>query len=98
MRRTRWILLFTAVFLGVIGVWLWWVKPVSVDMVRYAPADSLLYLGANRPSEVVDAITRTQAWQSTAATIERQSPWTRSNWMRTFIRWTGIGPINSVIL
>ena len=49
MRRSRWILLFAVLSLAVIGAWLWWVRPRNVDMAAYAPADSLLYLEANRP-------------------------------------------------
>lgn len=98
MTRTRWILLFAAVSAALIASWLWWVKPKSVDMARYAPADSLLYLEANRPNEVVDAITATQAWQALANIVHAQSSASQSRWLREFVGWTGIGPIKSVIL
>jgi hypothetical protein len=98
MRRRRWILLFAILSLAVVGAWLWWARPKSVDMATYAPADSLLYLEANRPIEVVDAIAETQAWKALASAIEPQPARPQSPWLRRFIGWTGIGPIKSVIL
>ncbi|MGH9875880.1 MAG: hypothetical protein ACRD9S_25795 [Pyrinomonadaceae bacterium] len=98
MRRTQWISLCTVLFLAVIGAWLWWVRPKSVDMAKYAPADSLLYLEANRPSEVIDAVAGTQAWKAFASVIEPSPSTPQSHWLRGFVAWTGIGPIKSVIL
>lgn len=98
MRRSRRILLFALLSLAVVGAWLWWVRPKSVDMATYAPADSLLYLEANRPIEVVDAIAGTQAWKAFASSIQPQPATPQSKWLRGLIGWTGIGPIKSVIL
>jgi len=98
MRRSRWILLFAIISLAVVGAWLWWAEPKNVDMATYAPADSLLYLEANRPIEVVDAIAGTQAWKAFASAIQPQPATPQSKWLRGFIGWTGIGPIKSVIL
>lgn len=98
MRRSRRILLFAILTLAVVGGWLWWVRPKTVDMAAYAPADSLLYLEANRPIEVVDAIAGTQAWKALASDIQAQSAAPQSHWLRVLVGWTGIGPIKSVIL
>lgn len=98
MRRTRWILLFAAISLGVIGTWLWWMRPKEVDMAADAPADSLLYLEANHPIEVVDAIAATQAWKALEGIIDPQPGVANSHWLRGLMAWTGIGPIKSVIL
>ena len=67
-------------------------------MAMYAPADSLLYLEANRPIEVVDAIAGTQAWKAFASAIQPRPATPQTKWLRGFIGWTGIGPIKSVIL
>lgn len=97
MKRARWILLFSLVSLVVLGSWLWWTRPTQVDMATYAPADSLLYLEANHPVEVMNAIAGTEAWKAfEQAGGPPQSP--PSPWLQTFVKWTGIGPINSVIL
>ena len=98
MKRTRWILLFAVLFFLAIGAWLWWVRPRTVDMSSYAPADSLLYLEADRPAEVVDAVTATQAWKALASAIQPQPATVQWHWLRGLIAWTGIGPIKSVIL
>jgi len=98
MRRSHWIVLSAIFLLIVVGAWLWWVRPKSVDMATYAPADALLYLESNRPTQVVDAITGTQAWKALASGVQPESATTQTHWLQGFIRWTGIGPIKSVIL
>jgi len=67
-------------------------------MAAYAPPDSLLYLEANHPIEVVDAIAGTQAWKTLDGIIESRPAASQSGWLQEFIGWTGIGPIKSVIL
>ena len=67
-------------------------------MAAYAPADSLLYLEANHPIEVVDAIAGTQAWKTLDGIIESRPAASQSRWLQEFIGWTGLGPIKSVIL
>ena len=67
-------------------------------MAAYAPADSLLYLEANHPIEVVDAIAGTQAWKTLDGIIESRPAPSQSRWLQEFIGWTGMGPIKSVIL
>jgi hypothetical protein len=97
MTRRRWFLIFTALTLAVAAIWLWWVKPESVDMAAYAPADSLLYLEANRPLEVVEGVTRTEAWKAFEKAMGSQSE-PSNHWLQSFVRWTGIGPVQSVTL
>jgi hypothetical protein len=96
MRRSRWILLFLLLF-TILASWLWWVRPSPVDMATYAPADSLLYLEANRPSQVVEALAGTDAGK-TLENMTGSPTISRSHWVQNFIGWTGIGPIESVIL
>jgi hypothetical protein len=98
MTRARWILLFTTSLLVVIAVWLWWGKPKIVDMAAYAPADSILYLEANRPSDVVEAVTGTDAWKAYERVMGTRQNRSTSGWLRGFVRFTGIGPAQSVIL
>lgn len=69
-----------------------------MDMATYAPADSLLYLEANRPLAVVDAITGTEAWREFERIMGTTASAPRSRWLQGFVGWTGIGPIQSVIL
>jgi hypothetical protein len=76
---------------------LWWARPIPVDMASFVPADALLYLEANDPSKVIEALAATD----TGKILERmtQGPTTpKVDRFRTFLRWTGIGPIESVVL
>ncbi len=98
MRLRRWILPFTLFVFTIVTSWLWWVRPQKVDMAKYAPADSLLYLEANRPLDVAQAIAGTEAWRIFEKTIGAPTITPRSRWIQSFIRWTGIGSIQSVIL
>ena len=97
MTRTRWILTLALLAVIVCGAWLWWVKPTNVDMAAYAPANSLLYLEANHPVEIVQSLTRTDAWKivDQLAGSRRDAG---NSWLQRFVGWTGIGPIESVIL
>jgi len=97
MKRRRWILLFAALVLVVIAVWLWLVRPRQVDMAAYAPAESLLYLEANRPLDVVETVSETEAWKAFAKIMGNPPSAPRSHLLESFVRWTGIGPIQSVI-
>ncbi len=98
MRRSRWILLLTLLVFAIVTSWLWWVRPRRVDMASYAPADSVLYLEANQPLAVVETIAGTDAWQAVERITGPITIGPRSHLLQGFIRWTGIGPIQSVIL
>ena len=78
--------------------WLWWVGPRAVDMAAYAPADSLVFLESNNPSEVTAALANTDAWKLVDDLSGDHWRTEGNNWSTKFVRWTGIGPTNSVIL
>jgi hypothetical protein len=98
MARTRLFLITALLLLAVLGAWLWWVRPRAVDMSAYAPADSLLYLESNNPTDVVAALAKTDAWKLVDDLTGNQRRTDSNNWSRKFVKWTGIGPINSVIV
>jgi hypothetical protein len=98
MRRSRSILLVAGLSLAIAGAWLWWMRPKQVDMAAYAPADSLLYLEANHPIEVIEAISGTQAWKELENIVGSGQNHLESHWLQDFVAWTGIGPVKSVIL
>ncbi|HEV2827707.1 MAG TPA: hypothetical protein VGW76_08880 [Pyrinomonadaceae bacterium] len=98
MKRSGRLLMVTTLVCGVIAAWLFWASPRDVDMAAYAPADSLLYLEANHPSKILDAISTTEAWRSIANTTGTAAIEAKTTWLRGVIRWTGIGPIRTVIL
>jgi hypothetical protein len=98
MKRRRVFLLFA--LLGILFVvgFSWWSRPQPIDLAIYAPADSLLYLESNRPLAVVEAISNTDAWRLLHQEMGLPTISRRSQWSASFIRWTGIGPIESVLL
>jgi hypothetical protein len=98
MSRRYLILLLALLLLAVLASWLWWVRPKQVDMATYAPADSLVYLEANNPLDVVETLARTDAWRIVESVAGSASTPPGSYWFQRFVRWTGIGPIQSVIL
>jgi hypothetical protein len=67
-------------------------------MATYAPADSLLYLEANHPNDVLEAIEATEAWSDLESTLGSQRNTATAHWLQQLISWTGIGPAKSVIL
>lgn len=97
MTRTRWFLLTTVLVILILGSWLWWVGPRPVDMATYAPADSLLFFESNNPADVVETLMSTGAWKLVNNLTGKQSHAANSSWVKKFVRWTGIGPTNSVI-
>ena len=98
MKRTGRLLVVTLLLCGVIAVWLFWVRPKNVDMAAYAPADSLLYLEANHPSQVFDAISTTEAWTAISNAMGAPAVEAKTHWLQGVMRWTGLGPIRTVIL
>jgi hypothetical protein len=98
MARTRWFLIIVLLLLAVLGAWLWWVRPRAVDMAAYAPADSLLYLESNNPTDVAAALAKTDAWKLVDELTGNKWRTGKDNWSTKFVRWTGIGPTNSVIV
>jgi hypothetical protein len=67
-------------------------------MASYAPANSLVYLESDRPLAVVEAIAQTDAWDVVAQVIGSPRERPRQAWLQRFVGWTGIGPVQSVIL
>jgi hypothetical protein len=98
MKRSSWILALAVLAVVVVAGWLWWVRPGKVDMATYAPANSLLYLESNRPLEVVEAITGTDAWKSVNNVVGAEMALPRNNWIQALVGWTGLGPVQSVVL
>lgn len=67
-------------------------------MAAYAPANSLLYLEANQPSAVIEAISGTEAWKLLADSEGLPKIAPGHQWLQRFVARTGIGSIESVML
>ena len=98
MRRSRLVVILVSLVLIVGTLWLWSNKPKPVDMATYAPANSLLFLESNHPLRVAESIVATDAWKSADQTLGLPNIPSQNSWFQGFVRWTGIGPIQSVIL
>lgn len=98
MTKTRSALLVGVLLITVSGLWIFFARPEQVDMATYAPADSLLYIEANHPSEIVEAIAGTEAWKDFEGLVGPLASPPGRPWIRNIVANTGIGPIQSVIL
>ena len=67
-------------------------------MATYAPADSMLYLEANQPTEVLKALAGTDAWKSFERITGTPPAAPQNHLLERIVAWTGVGPIQSVIL
>jgi len=97
MNRTR-LLLLGILIVACVTLWVLWVNPKPVDMARFAPANSLLYLEANYPSSVLAALSTTDAWKLLDQEPNAPRMPAAGGWLERFFRVTGLGPIGSVII
>ena len=97
MNRTR-SFVVGILFVACVTLWLLWVNPKPVDMARFAPANSLLYLETNSPSSVLAALSTTDAWKLLDQEPNAPRMPAPGGWIERFFRVTGLGPIDSVII
>src|SRR5688572_29338597 len=98
MTRLRMLILLAVLPLFMGLIWILWVRPKSVDMAQFAPANSLLYLEVNAPADVLAALTNTDAWKLIIENGNAPALSVANGWRQRFVRITGIGPIHSVIM
>lgn len=87
-----------AVVLAVSGLYLWWSRPVRVDMAGYVPSDSLLYVETNDIARVMAGMTNTTAWRSLSSGTTFAPKIQSATWLSRIALWTGIGSAEEVIL
>jgi len=75
--------------------WLWFNRPSPVDLAKYAPADSLLYVELNNASELVRAIQQTDVWKAAAPITHSNA--SSDNKLAMMAARAGIGPIDAVL-
>jgi len=91
------VLLIVFLLLAAAGAWLFWSRPQPVDMASYAPSDALLYLEANDPLAVLGTLAGTDALKVSGSSFSAWKGYPNS-WSRWFLKTTGIGPVESVVL
>jgi hypothetical protein len=95
MKFLRISLVVVLVLLVIAAAWLWFNRPSPVDLAKYAPADSLLYVELNNPSDVARAIQQTDVWK--AALPITHSKTASDNRLAMMAARSGIGPIEAVL-
>ena len=95
MKLLRTSLVLVLLLVLIAAAWLWFNRPTPVDLATYAPADSLLYVELNNPSDLVRAIQQTDVWKA-AAPITQSKP-SSDNRVAMAAARAGIGPIEAVL-
>jgi len=95
MKFLRPLLALALLLILIVAVWLWRSLPTKVDMAKYAPADSIVYVEFNNLEGVAQAIQQSDAWQATTG-ITRSTPAPQNRFLRTAAR-AGIGPLPAVL-
>ena len=95
MKYLRTSLVLLLLFVLIAAAWLWLNRPSPVDLAKYAPADSVLYVELNDPSEVARAIQQTDVWKVAAPITHSET--SSNNKLALMAARAGIGPIDAVL-
>ncbi|HEY0006458.1 MAG TPA: hypothetical protein VGB17_16870 [Pyrinomonadaceae bacterium] len=98
MKYLRPILVFLLLLLLFAAAWLYWWRPVRVDMAAYVPADAVLYLEANNLPDLITGMTRTDGWKKLGPAAGINPDAGRIDWLSRLAARTGIGPAETVVL
>jgi hypothetical protein len=79
------------------AAWVWWSRPVPVDMAAYVPADAVVYLEANSLPEIAEALTSSAAWRAAQAEGGGKG-WGWAGRVGRFAALTGVGSARAVVL
>jgi len=95
MKFLRTSLVLLLLFVVIAAAWLWFNRPSPVDLAKYAPADSVLYVELNNPAEVASAIQQTDVWKAAAPITHSQT--SSRNKLALMAARAGVGPIDAVL-
>ncbi|HYY96458.1 MAG TPA: hypothetical protein VE713_18275 [Pyrinomonadaceae bacterium] len=98
MLIVRRVLIAVFVLAAAVFAWLWWTRPVKVDMAAYVPADSIVYFEAGSLKEITEAVTSTDDWRELAPPAGAQADAGRRGWLTDLLSFTGAGPSDAVVL
>lgn len=82
----------------VVLAWLWWTRPVKMDMAAYVPADSIVYFEADSLPDILGGMTSTEAWRELAPAAGVETNPGGSRRLTDFVSFTGVGPSDAVVL
>ena len=95
MKFLRTALVLILLLVVIAAGWLWFNRPSPVDLAKYAPADSLLYVELNNPSDLARAIQQTDVWKAAAPITHSRTG--SDNKLAMMAARAGIGPIEAVL-
>ena len=98
MKLIRLLLAIAFIVILAAGAWVWWNRQQRSEMAAYAPADALVYLECNSLLDIVEGIASTYAWKGLSPSLGTSVGQPPGRWLRHFVSWTGIGPMQTVIL
>jgi hypothetical protein len=81
-----------------VAAWLWWTRPVRVDMAVYVPADSIVYAEADSIPDIINAITSTGTWRELAQASGVETNAGGGGRLTRLMSFTGLGPSDAVVL
>jgi len=98
MTILRRLLAGAAVLLLLTAVWMWWTRPVPVEMSGYVPADALVYLEADDLPALARALGASEALRAVPSGRRRGLDWAGEPWLEGFVSLTGLAPHREVVL
>jgi hypothetical protein len=78
--------------------WVWWNRPVRVEMSAYVPAATLVYLEVNDLPAVARALASTEPLRAIPPERRRGLDWAGEPWLESLVSLTGLAPHRAVVL
>ncbi|HVG38670.1 MAG TPA: hypothetical protein VM870_05250 [Pyrinomonadaceae bacterium] len=78
--------------------WMWWTKPLPVEMARTVPAETLVYLEANDLPRIISGLASTEAWKILAPRAGLSDYAARADQFSRLPFYTGLGGAEAVVL
>lgn len=80
------------------GGWLYWNRVAKDDMAAHVPADSLAFIEAGDLTAITQGIEESQAWKQMGPPLNAPASLFERRWLIGLARWTGLGPIDAVLV
>lgn len=87
-----------AALLIIAAIWVWWNRPVKVDMTAYVPGDSLVYIEVNDLPRVLAGLTSIAAWRELSPKAGVTTDYDRLLKFSGLAATTGVGKSEWVVL
>ena len=67
-------------------------------MAQYVPAEGLAFVEVNDFAAAANGLTQTEAWRTLAGALDAPPHLTPNRWLISLARWTGIGPVDALLV